>query len=67
MTHIDLVQAQNLLRQQADWSAKRLRRQIAGAVLLLLIGGYVLLHPHAIPLFEKLPAVIGVHTTNLNH
>ena len=39
MTQIDLAQAQNLLRFQANAPAKKLRRQIMGAVLLLAIGG----------------------------
>ncbi len=39
MTHFDLVQTQNFLRQQANWPAKKLRRQATGAALFLLIGG----------------------------
>src|SRR5271166_2239198 len=45
MTHIDLVQTQNFLRRQANWPARKLRRQAAGAGLFLLIGGgYALYH-----------------------
>jgi multidrug efflux system membrane fusion protein len=45
MTHIDLIQTQNFLRQQANWPAKRLRRQATGAAFFLLIGGgYALYH-----------------------
>jgi len=48
MTHIDLVQTQNILRQQANWPAKKLRRQVTGALLFLLIAaGYALFHASA--------------------
>lgn len=41
MTHIDLAQAQTYLRQQANQPARKLRRQLTGAALLLLLaGGY---------------------------
>jgi multidrug efflux system membrane fusion protein len=50
MTHIDLVQARNFLRQQENNSPRKLRRQIGGAALLLLMGGgYALYHAHAAP------------------
>jgi multidrug efflux system membrane fusion protein len=50
MTHIDLAQAQNFVRQQANWPAKRLRRQLFGASLLLLMGGgYAVYHANATP------------------
>src|SRR4051812_1518811 len=45
MTHIDLAQAQTFLRQQANEPARKLRRQLTGAALFLLIaGGYGLYH-----------------------
>ena len=45
MAHFDLVQTQNFLRQQANWPAKKLRRQATGAALFLLIGGgYAVYH-----------------------
>jgi membrane fusion protein, multidrug efflux system len=45
MTHVDLIQTQNFLRQQANWPAKKLRRQAIGAALFLIIGGgYALYH-----------------------
>jgi multidrug efflux system membrane fusion protein len=41
MTHIDLAQAQTFLRQQANNPGRKLRRQLTGAALfLLLAGGY---------------------------
>jgi len=50
MTHIDLAQAQNFVRQQANWPAKRLRRQALGAALLLMMGGgYAFYHANAKP------------------
>jgi len=50
MTHIDLAQAQNFVRQQANWPAKRLRRQAIGAALLLMMGGgYAFYHANAKP------------------
>jgi hypothetical protein len=50
MTHIDLIQAQNFVRQQANWPAKRLRRQAIGAALLLMMGGgYAFYHANAKP------------------
>src|SRR5258706_3615317 len=50
MTHIDLVQAQNFVRQQANWPGKKLRRQLFGASLLLLSGGgYAFYHANAKP------------------
>ena len=56
MTHIDLVQAQNFVRQQADWPAKKLRRQIFGASLLLLSGGgYAFYHANAKPAPQASP------------
>ena len=48
MTHIDLAQAQTFLRQQANEPARRLRRQLTGgALFLLLAGGYGLYHASA--------------------
>ncbi len=48
MTHIDLAQAQTLLRQQANQPARKLRRQLTGAALfLLLAGGYGIYHASA--------------------
>src|SRR5690242_13387692 len=48
MTHLDLAQAQQFVRQQANWPAKRLRRQLTGAALFLLIGGgYAVWHANA--------------------
>jgi multidrug efflux system membrane fusion protein len=48
MTHIDLAQAQTFLRQQANEPARKLRRQLTGAALFLLIaGGYGLYHASA--------------------
>jgi multidrug efflux system membrane fusion protein len=48
MTHIDLAQAQTFLRQQANVPARKLRRQLTGAALFLLIGGgYGLYHSSA--------------------
>ena len=50
MTHIDLAQAQRLLRQQANSPARKLRRQLTGAALFLLMaGGYGLYHASARP------------------
>ena len=36
MTHIDLVQAQTFLRQQANEPARKLRRQLTGAAFFLV-------------------------------
>ena len=48
MTHIDLAQAQTYLRQQANQPARKLRRQLTGAALfLLLAGGYGIYHASA--------------------
>ena len=48
MTHIDLAQAQTFLRQQANQPARKLRRQLTGAALfLLLAGGYGIYHASA--------------------
>jgi multidrug efflux system membrane fusion protein len=48
MTQIDLAQAQQFVRFRANIPAKRLRRQIAGAALFLLIGGgYAVWHANA--------------------
>ena len=50
MTHIDLAQAQSFLRQQANSPARKLRRQLTGAALFLLMaGGYGLYHASASP------------------
>src|ERR1700753_318750 len=50
MTHIDIAQVQNFLRHNPQRSARRLRRQIIGAALVLLIGGgYALYHANAKP------------------
>jgi multidrug efflux system membrane fusion protein len=39
MTHVDLIQAQNYVRRHAITPPKKLRRQLAGAALLLILGG----------------------------
>lgn len=45
MATLDLAQAQNFLRQKANAPARRLRRQVTGAALFLLLGGgYALYH-----------------------
>src|SRR5689334_4329030 len=45
MTSFDVAQAQTFLRQKANEPAKKLRRQLSGAALFLLIGGgYALYH-----------------------
>jgi membrane fusion protein, multidrug efflux system len=50
MTLIDLAQAQNYLRQQANTPVKSLRRQFMGAAIFLLIGGgYAVFHANAKP------------------
>ena len=48
MTYIDLTQAQTVLRQQANEPARKLRRQLTGAALFLLMaGGYGIYHASA--------------------
>src|SRR3954465_5746045 len=50
MTHLDLIQAQRFVRQQSNWPAKKLRRQLMGAAVFLLIGGgYAVWHASAKP------------------
>ena len=67
MTHIDLVQAQHFVRQQANWPAKRLRRQIFGASLLLLSGGgYAFYHANAKPAPQGAPPAIPVSVESLH-
>ena len=66
MTHIDLIQAQNFVRQQANWPAKRLRRQLFGASLLLLLGGgYAFYHANAKPAPQTAPPAIPVAVESL--
>jgi multidrug efflux system membrane fusion protein len=62
MTHLDLVQAQNYLRQRAKEPAKTLRRRATGAALLLLLaGGYALYHAaSAKPAPQAAPAALPV-------
>jgi multidrug efflux system membrane fusion protein len=50
MAHIDILQTANFLRQDSRAPARKLRRQLAGAVLLLgLGGGYAVYHANAKP------------------
>jgi len=66
MTHIDLLQAQNFVRQQANWPAKRLRQRIFGASLLLLAGGgYAFYHAHAKPAPQTAPPALPVAVESL--
>jgi len=39
MAHLDIAETQKLLRQESRPTAQRLRRQIAGAALILVLGG----------------------------
>jgi multidrug efflux system membrane fusion protein len=67
MTHIDLVQAQNFVRQQANWPGKKLRRQLFGASLLLLSGGgYAFYHASAKPAPEPAPQAVPVSVESLH-
>jgi multidrug efflux system membrane fusion protein len=67
MTHIDLVQAQNFVRHQANWPAKKLRRQIFGASLLLLSGGgYAVFHANAKPAPVSAPQALPVSVESLH-
>ncbi len=67
MTHIDLVQAQHFVRQQAGWPARKLRRQIIGASLLLLSGGgYAFYHANAKPAPQAVPPAVPVSVENLH-
>jgi multidrug efflux system membrane fusion protein len=66
MTHVDLVQAQNFVRQQANWPGKKLRRQLFGASLLLLSGGgYAFYHANAKPAPEAAPQAVPVSVESL--
>jgi len=66
MTHLDLVQAQHFVRQQANWPAKKLRRQIFGASLLLLSGGgYAFYHANAKPAPQAAPLAVPVAVESL--
>jgi len=66
MTHLDLVQAQHFVRQQANWPAKKLRRQIFGASLLLLSGGgYAFYHANAKPAPQAAPPAVPVAVESL--
>ncbi|HET7085947.1 MAG TPA: efflux RND transporter periplasmic adaptor subunit [Rhizomicrobium sp.] len=66
MTHLDLAQAQNFVRLQANWPAKKLRRQLTGAALFLLIGGgYAAWHASAKPAPAAAPAPAPVQVATL--
>jgi multidrug efflux system membrane fusion protein len=66
MTHLDLAQAQQFVRQQANWPAKRLRRQLTGAALFLLIGGgYAIWHASAKPAAPAAPPPAAVSVATL--
>jgi len=66
MTHLDLAQAQHFVRQQAGWPAKKLRRQLAGAALFLLIGGgYAAWHASAKPAAPAAPPPAAVTVATL--
>ena len=66
MTHIDLVQARNFLRQQEGNSPRKLRRQITGAALFLLMGGgYAIYHANAKPAPQASPASAPVAVQTL--
>jgi multidrug efflux system membrane fusion protein len=66
MAHIDLAETQKFLRLQERSSNGRLRRQIAGAALLLLAGGgYALWHAgaaHSAPPVAAPAAPVAVET-----
>ena len=66
MTHLDLAQAQHFVRQQANWPAKRLRRQLMGAAVFLLIGGgYAAWHASAKPAAPAAPPPAAVAVATL--
>lgn len=66
MTHIDLLEAQELIRRQSNWPAKRLRRQAAGIALLLFLGGgYALYHANAKPAPVATPPSVPVSVESL--
>src|SRR2546430_2489920 len=66
MTHIDLVQAQKFVRQQANWPGKKLRRQLMGAALFLLIGGgYAAWHASAKPTPQAASPAMPVSVASL--
>lgn len=57
MAHLDITQAQKLLREQDRQSGRQLRRQAAGAALFLLLGGgYALWHASAAKSATQAPA-----------
>jgi len=67
MTHIDLVQAQNFVRHQANWPARKLRRQLFGASLLLLSGGgYAFYHANATPAPQAIQPALPVSVESLH-
>jgi multidrug efflux system membrane fusion protein len=66
MTHLDLAQAQHFVRQQANWPAKKLRRQLAGAAFFLLMGGsYAAWHASAKPAAPPAPPPAAVTVATL--
>jgi multidrug efflux system membrane fusion protein len=66
MTHLDLVQAQRFVRQQSNWPAKKLRRQLMGAAVFLLIGGgYAAWHASAKPAPQPAPPPASVTVATL--
>ncbi|HYJ36814.1 MAG TPA: efflux RND transporter periplasmic adaptor subunit [Rhizomicrobium sp.] len=66
MTHLDLAQAQHFVRQQANWPAKRLRRQLTGAAIFLLLGGgYAVWHASAKPAAQAAPPPAAVTVATL--
>ena len=65
MAHIDIGQIQHFLRRDRQAPARRLRRQIAGGVMLLLLGGgYTIYHASAKPAPQPapLPSPVTVET-----
>jgi multidrug efflux system membrane fusion protein len=66
MAHLDLFETQKLLRQERGSSPQNLRRQLAvAAALLLLGGGYAFWHASAKPAPELVPPPARVSTLAL--